>query len=389
MPPTPPPPPPPSSPQPSPSTPPNPLPRRQRADTNAGGGGHCPVRGGRALIVSSDASRAASLSPLLARIDLACVQAGSLSAARAVIQGPQAGAEPYRLVLVDMELPDGSGLDLMPALREAHVATLLVSPSATLDEAVAAIRSGASDLLAGPIEGNALLERVAAALRQFEPEPDCVREPAGAPAEPSDARPTSKGGRRAGPKLTGPAAEFQRLIRNELDIESLLRKKLEFILARTGPTNGAVFLPGASGDFSLGAYVNYDCPKDTAEVLLDHLANAVAPRFERHERPVLYTDPAELEDMVGDSGQWLQGSSLLAIPCRHAGECLAIALLFRDRGTPFPPALVQALPALADLFAAQLARVIQVHHRHLPKDKWGMPGDPVERDDEDSGGLAA
>ena len=34
--------------------------------------------------------------------------------------------------------------------------------------------------------------------------------------------------------------------------------------------------PGQSakpvGDYSLGAYVNYTCPKDAAEILLDHLA---------------------------------------------------------------------------------------------------------------------
>ena len=28
------------------------------------------------------------------------------------------------------------------------------------------------------------------------------------------------------------------------------------------------------------------------------------------------------------------------------------------------------------MFAAQLARVIRVHHRHLPKHKWGRIGDP-------------
>lgn len=76
------------------------------------------------------------------------------------------------------------------------------------------------------------------------------------------------------------ATEFKGLIRNELDIESLLRTTLEFVLSRSGPTNAAIFLPTTSGDYSLGAYVNYDCPKETVDVLLDHLANVVAPRFE-------------------------------------------------------------------------------------------------------------
>ena len=68
------------------------------------------------------------------------------------------------------------------------------------------------------------------------------------------------------------ASEFNSLIRQELDLESLLRVSVEFILGKSGPTNAAVFLPAASGDYSLGAYVNYDCPKDSAEVLMDQLA---------------------------------------------------------------------------------------------------------------------
>jgi len=32
--------------------------------------------------------------------------------------------------------------------------------------------------------------------------------------------------------------------------------------------------------------------------------------------------------------------------------------------------------------------VIHIHHRHLPKDKWGMMGDPEKRED-DYGDLAA
>ena len=47
------------------------------------------------------------------------------------------------------------------------------------------------------------------------------------------------------------ATEFGSLIRRELDIESLLRTVLEFVLTKSGPTNAAIFLPASSGDFSL------------------------------------------------------------------------------------------------------------------------------------------
>src|SRR6185436_11876429 len=101
------------------------------------------------------------------------------------------------------------------------------------------------------------------------------------------------------------ASEFNGLIRQELDVESLLRTALEFILAKTGPTNAAVFLPATSGDFSLGAYVNYDCPKDTADVLLDHLAVVIAPRMEHQAELKSLATPEELAAFLGDDAHWL------------------------------------------------------------------------------------
>ena len=182
------------------------------------------------------------------------------------------------------------------------------------------------------------------------------------------------------------AAEFKGLIRQELDIETLLRTTLEFVLARSGPTNAAVFLPTTSGDYSLGAYVNYDCPKDTCDVLLDHLANTVAHRFETQIGVCHMQTRAEVHKRIGDEAQWLGDSSVVAFACRHDGETLAIFLLFRDRRTTFTSSLLQQMQTVSDLFAAQLARVIHIHHRHLPKDKWGMLGDPPA---DDYGDLAA
>jgi GAF domain-containing protein len=187
-------------------------------------------------------------------------------------------------------------------------------------------------------------------------------------------------------------SDFKGLIRGELDIEALLRTTLEFVLARSGPTNAAVFLPTTSGDYSLGAYVNYDCPKDTCDVLLDHLANAVAPRFETAVAPggmTHLTDPEALNEFLGDDADWLKGSHVFGFPCSHEGECLAIFMLFRDHRSPFTQPLIEQVHTVGELFAAQLARVIHIHHRHLPKHKWGMIGDPPAETDDYGGDMAA
>lgn len=178
------------------------------------------------------------------------------------------------------------------------------------------------------------------------------------------------------------ATEFNSLIRQELDLESLLRVGVEFMLGRSGPTNAAVFLPAASGDYSLGAYVNYDCPKDSAEVLMDQLASSIAPRLDHHTGVVVMHTAEELREHLGDGAEWLEGMAVMAASCRHQGECLGVITLFRPRSQPFPAETATCFGVLAGLFAQQLSRVIHVHHRHLPKHKWGFPGDSADGADD-------
>lgn len=178
------------------------------------------------------------------------------------------------------------------------------------------------------------------------------------------------------------ASEFNALVRQELDLESLLRVGVEYMLGKTGPTNAAVFLPATSGDYSLGAYVNYDCPKDSAEVLMDQLAASVAPRLDAEEGVVAMNSPRELRDRLGDGAEWLEGMSVMSAACRHEKECLAVIVLFRPASAPLGEEVGRTFGLIARVFARQLARVIHVHHRHLPKHKWGFPGDPADGADD-------
>src|SRR5205807_1368176 len=108
--------------------------------------------------------------------------------------------------------------------------------------------------------------------------------------------------------LLSTASEFNSLIRQELDVESLLRTALEFILAKTGPTNAAVFLPATSCDFSLGAYVNYDCPKEAADTLLESLAGIIAPKMEHEAGLKILNTPEEIDGAFGEGAHWLSES---------------------------------------------------------------------------------
>ncbi|MFN0132594.1 MAG: hypothetical protein ACKVW3_08715 [Phycisphaerales bacterium] len=314
-----------------------------------------------------------------------CAQAESIHAARSAL-----GRDAFDLVLVRAHQADGDGLVLLRDLsaQRAGPSAILIEESLTLDKAVEAMRLGAVDILNPACNGRELQASVRAAVgrarERMEREARLVRlskvcrrlndsrheitsqvssmceDLVSAYQELSD-------------QMTqlGVASEFNSLIRQELDVECLLRTALEFILAKSGPTNGAIFLPSSSHDFSLGAYVNYDTPKDGGETLLEHLAGLIPARLEDASAMALVADDAQMTEFLGDDAHYLDGQCLMAFPCRHDDECLAVVALFRDRKNPFASTLVPVMATVASLFGRQLAKVIHVHHRHLPKDQWG------------------
>ncbi len=67
------------------------------------------------------------------------------------------------LVLLDMRLPDGSGLDFLEAIkkgRNSNAAVLVMSAYGELEDAVSAMKMGASDYLKKPVDLNELLINV-------------------------------------------------------------------------------------------------------------------------------------------------------------------------------------------------------------------------------------
>lgn len=357
------------------------------------------------LVVGKAGGRREGMCRALRAAGMKCKAVGSVaSAARRLMNGRGEAS-------VDVVIGDAGALGedlraLADQALDAGACLVVVGAHVTMESAVEAMRLGAADILSHELDGAELAERVAAAAKRGE----CRRRDRrridklkricrrlnsarGQVERQVDALCTDLVG--AYQELADhmnqvtTASEFKGLIQSELDIESLLRTTLEYVLSRSGPTNAAVFLPTTSGDYSLGAYVNYDCPKETVDILLDHLANVVAPRFEHVSGLVHLPEPEGLERYIGDDAQWLDGSGVAAMACRHNGETLAIMMLFRDRKNGYGTPLLEQVKTIGELFAAQLARVIHIHHRHLPKDKWGMLGDPEHGTDEGYGDLAA
>jgi len=295
------------------------------------------------------------------------------------------------LVIIERALEGTDGIDLLDELTAKHPALVgvIIGQVENTDDAVRAMRSGACDLISIQSRNaqttKRLIESVkrAGRIRQRDARVDRLKKLC---HKLNTARQEVSGqvgdlcndlviayqdlSEQFGDvKLS---TEFNAMMRQELEIESLLRTMLEFTLSKVGSTNAVVFLPSSSGDYSLGAYVNYDIPKDAAEIMLDQLADTLAPRFEDTTSVISIRGQREMDEAFGHESHWLDDSAAMIVACHHDGECLAVLGMFRDETLPFGDEDVRTLSIIAKLFGHQLGRVIRVHHRHLPKDQWGM-----------------
>jgi len=313
------------------------------------------------------------------------------------------------LVIIERALEKSDGIELLETITNFHpmIVGVVLGAIHSADDAVRAMRAGACDLI--PIGGNGAdtVRRVGEAVeraqrvRRRDARVDRLKKLC---SKLNSARQEVSGQigglctdlTEAYKDLTQQfgdvkvTSELETLLRQELDIESLLRTLLEFTLSKIGPTNAAVFMPTSGGDYSVGAYVNYDIAKETAEIMLDQLADAIPESVEHLDGVRAMSGRVELTEMLGTSAYWVEDATMMTITCREDDECLAVLALFRDRSRSFSEDDVRMLEIIGTLFGRQLARVIQTHHRHLPRDEWGLSGDygmdePGE-DDRDFGG---
>ena len=310
------------------------------------------------------------------------------------------------LVLIDPCLPDGSGIKLAQEIdrMRSRTQTILITGEPSLNWAIEAFRAGASDIIAKPINPQELNERVLVARNRRKNNHQQERR--------------IQRLRRVCKRLNGvrqevtqqvdvlcndlvaayqelacqmqqamKTSEYASLVKTELDLESLLRTTLEYLLEKYGPCNVAIFLPSTPGEYELGGYVNYDCTMDSADMMLQHMADVIAPLVAKHNAPIHLTDNQMLTDWIGDDFIYLTDNHVIACPCRcdssqmhdaqntsgSGDKSFASIVLFRDSLQPFDTDLVETLGAIGSLFSVALEKVIRIHHRHLNNDDGEFP----------------
>ncbi len=109
----------------------------------------------RALIVDDDVDLRAALTDYISQMDVTVRTAGSVGEAVRIIQ---AEPIPFELILTDLKIPGGSGMDVLKAAHARGPNTLvtIITGYATMETAIDAIRLGAHNYIAKPFSLNEL-----------------------------------------------------------------------------------------------------------------------------------------------------------------------------------------------------------------------------------------
>ena len=116
----------------------------------------------RALVVDDEPDIRDLLTITLERMGLDVAAVGDLAAARQSL-----GAERFSLVLTDMKLPDGNGLDLLQWIQTHRfgVPVAVITAHGNVETAVRALKLGAFDFISKPLDLPALRKLIANTLR--------------------------------------------------------------------------------------------------------------------------------------------------------------------------------------------------------------------------------
>ena len=117
----------------------------------------------RVLVVDDDPGLAEVIDLLLTREGYAAERSGTVRDALARV----AGAEPD-LVITDLKLPDGTGLDVIARLHaeRPELPVIMITSYSSLESAIGALRAGAVDYLIKPFDNDEFLHAVDRALNE-------------------------------------------------------------------------------------------------------------------------------------------------------------------------------------------------------------------------------
>jgi DNA-binding NtrC family response regulator len=117
----------------------------------------------RILVIDDDPGLSEVIQLLLSREGYAAERAGTLKAGLQRIEAAEVD-----LVVTDLKLPDGTGLDAIRMIRERHprVPIIMITSYSSMESAIAALRAGAVDYIIKPFDNDEFLHAIDRALAE-------------------------------------------------------------------------------------------------------------------------------------------------------------------------------------------------------------------------------
>jgi DNA-binding response OmpR family regulator len=325
----------------------------------------------RVLVVDDQLDIVEVITEMLGRnIDCRLAKAAGFSEALHIIE-----SEPVDLLIVDLNLPDGDGSELLAALkaRQPLASAIVVTGAPTVDTAISALRHGAVDFMSKPLMPDDFVHRVRSALHrnaQRVKSENRVERLRVAVRRLNDARRlvtrkvdllcndlvAAYGDLSRQLDLVRIVESFRGVIVASEDLEQMLCHAMDWILRQIGYSNVAIWLAGPDPDFQLGAYMKYTIPGDPA--LTEAMRGGLLQIIRRDGMMHLEANEA-IKVMSPAEAQILRNQTVLGIHCTYLGESLASIVLFREGSKPFSAEDAATLRAIAPVFAVTLATMVR------------------------------
>jgi len=180
-------------------------------------------------------------------------------------------------------------------------------------------------------------------------------------------------------RLVAMAAEFRTLVSQELEVESMLRTSLEYLLHRLGPTNAAVYIREGDVGWGVGAYINYDRQGENFTEFLQTLGEQSCSLISQEKSLRLFTDGPSFTNWIDSDELDFEGNEVISLGCFDGDRCMAVIVFFRSDSKRFNSESIKIIESLSPTFGSQLGNILKIHRR--AETTW--PSESIDTEDDD------
>ena len=299
---------------------------------------------------------------------------------------------PADVVMVNVQINDNGGIELLRKLHRKYPQCEAIAMSRTKrsELCVDALRAGAADILVGPVTvedvktafanvaerqtGLARLQNRNLRLREVCKRLSKARQEISKQVD-LLCNDLVRAYQEMAQQLnhTQVTTEYSMMLQDELEVEGVLRKTMEWVLKKLGPINAAVYLPDGERNFALGAYLNLDTEADAK--LIEQIGRTVVREVECSGQAVTIETNEQLRGHFGNDAGLMEGRTWYASSCVAKRESLAVLVIFRRQGDPLDAALRQLVEAVCPLLAAKIDEALELYNRMNPLEDEDEEGD--------------